>query len=394
MQLDQHLSPPRLIAFYLPQYHPTPENDAWWGPGFTDWINVAKARPLFPGHYQPHIPADLGFYDLRLPDVREAQAELAREYGVHGFCYYHYWFNGKQLLARPFQEVLQSGRPQFPFCLCWANENWTKRWDGLDQHVLIRQEYSEADDLAHLRAILPALTDDRYIRVRKKCLLLIYRTGLLPDPKRTAELWRETALKEGGIELYLARVERRMEGDGDSFDPETIGFDAAVEFAPDPSDTGPPILHRYKGKALAYAGLLSRAYIDHYIYGYDTLVNNMLSKASSEYRRFACVTPSWDNSPRRKASATIFHGCDPTQYECWLTSVLTRTLLQSAGDSDLVFINAWNEWAEGSHLEPDLEHGRAYLESTRRAASVALASVRDGGGVYPPAPRSAVGTSP
>jgi len=394
MQVAQRRSPPRLIAFYLPQYHPTPENDAWWGPGFTDWTNVAKARPLFPGHYQPHIPADLGFYDLRLPDVREAQAALAREYDIHGFCYYHYWFNGKQLLARPFQEVLQSGRPQLPFCLCWANENWTKRWDGLENQVLIRQDYSHADDLAHIRAMLPALTDGRYIRVRGKCLLLVYRTGLLPDPKRTAELWREIALREGGVELYLTRVERRMEGDSDSFDPAMIGFDAAVEFAPDPSATGPPIWRRYKGKVLCRMGMLSRAYMDHYIYAYNTLVNNMIRKPKSAYRRFACVTPSWDNSPRRKSGATIFRECDPGQYEFWLTRVLARTLEENTGDDALVFINAWNEWAEGSHLEPDVKHGRAYLESTRRAAWTALASIRDVRYAEPPAARAVAGNCP
>src|SRR5262249_57530 len=176
--MTQHFSQPRLIAFYLPQYHPTPENDAWWGKGFTDWRNVVTARPLFPGHYQPHVPADLGFYDLRLAGVGDAQAELANYYSLSGFCYYHYWFSGTELLASPFQAVLQSGRPSLPFCLCWANENWSRRWDGLDQEVLMRQEYSTADDITHIRAMLPALTDPRYICVNGRRILLVYRTGL------------------------------------------------------------------------------------------------------------------------------------------------------------------------------------------------------------------------
>ena len=183
----------RPIAFYLPQFHPTPENDEWWGKGFTEWTNVTKARPLFPGHYQPQLPADMGFYDLRLPEAREAQAALAREYGIHGFCYYHYWFNGRRILERPFNEVLASGKPDFPFCLCWANENWTRVWDGGEKNVLLEQKYSHEDDLAHIESLIPAFRDERYIRIDGKPLFLVYRTGLLPNPARTAEIWREAA---------------------------------------------------------------------------------------------------------------------------------------------------------------------------------------------------------
>ena len=226
----------KLIAFYLPQYHPVPENDQWWGEGFTEWRNVMEGKPLFRGHYQPHIPADLGFYDLRVEETRDAQAKLAEEHGIHGFCYYHYWFNGKRILERPFNEVLKSGKPDFPFCLCWANENWTRVWDGGENHILLEQNYNERDDLEHIRALIPAFKDPRYIMIDGKPLFLVYRTESLPDPKKTAEIWRTEARKSGIKELYLARVESFTA----NVNPNEIGFDASVEFAPD---------WRNKGKA-------------------------------------------------------------------------------------------------------------------------------------------------
>ena len=196
----------RLIAFYLPQYHPIPENDSWWGKGFTEWSNVAKASPLFEGHYQPHLPADLGFYDLRVPEIREQQAGLAKEYGIHGFCYYYYWFDGKRLLERPLNDVLRLGRPDFPFCVCWANEPWTRNWDGKHAEVLMPQTQSSDTDERFIMELLPALRDDRYIRINGRALLLVYRTELLPDARSTALVWREIASRHG-IELYLCRVE-------------------------------------------------------------------------------------------------------------------------------------------------------------------------------------------
>ena len=230
------------IAFFLPQFHPVPENDEWWGAGFTEWRNVAQANPLFTDHYQPHYPADLGYYDLRLPEIRQQQADLACQYGLDGFCYYHYWFAGKQLLKRPVAEILSSGKPDFPFSLCWANENWTRRWDGQDQEVLIAQHYSPADDLAHIQALLPYFHDQRYIRIQNKPLLLIYRSSALPDPRATTTLWRQQAQASGLEDLYLLKVEsfpterqRR---------PELDGFDAALDFQPDwgslPSPRQPP----------------------------------------------------------------------------------------------------------------------------------------------------------
>src|SRR5271170_3953131 len=198
---------PRFIAFYLPQFYPTPYNDEWWGKGFTEWTAVARARPRFRGHYQPHLPADLGFYDLRLPEVREAQADLARQHGVYGFCYYHYWFNGRRLLERPLDAILELGKPDYPFCICWANENWTRTWDGLARNILIEQHYSEEDDFAHIRHLIPILEDRRYIRIEGKPLVLLYRVEVLPDAQKTAERWRTETQKAGLGDIFLMNVE-------------------------------------------------------------------------------------------------------------------------------------------------------------------------------------------
>jgi lipopolysaccharide biosynthesis protein len=198
---------PKRIAFYLPQFHPIPENDRWWGPGFTEWRNVMKARPLFPGHYQPHMPSELGFYDLRVPETREAQANLARQHGIYGFCYYHYWFHGERLLETLFNRVLESGAPDFPFALCWANEDWTRNWDARTGAVLIEQRHSHEDDLAHIRWLIKAFSDPRYIKMDGRPLMLIYRPKKLHDARRTTDLWREEAQKAGFPNLYLAKVE-------------------------------------------------------------------------------------------------------------------------------------------------------------------------------------------
>lgn len=360
----------RIIALYLPQFHPIPENDAWWGKGFTEWTNVAKARPLFRGHYQPHLPADLGFYDLRLSETREAQAALARAYGIHGFSYYHYWFSGKRLLNRPLDEVLSSGRPDFPFCLCWANENWTRKWDGYDSELLIRQEYSSADDEAHVEHLLPIFRDPRYIRIDGRPLFLIYRSEMLPDSAKTAELWRRAAQRAGFPDLFLARVESFQTG----IDPTTVGFDASVEFAPDKgvarlaSRGGRRRFLSLLRRVLSRLGVTIRPAEEHRIYSYDSLAAGMLAKPKVPYRRFRCVTPGWDNAARRQRGATIFLDSTPRVYEGWLRALVQETMKTHDGDERILFINAWNEWAEGNHLEPDQRWGLAYLESTLRAS--------------------------
>lgn len=371
----------RAIAFYLPQFHPVRENDEWWEKGFTEWRNVAKAKPLFPGHYQPHLPTDLGFYDLRLHESRQAQVELARQHGIHGFCYYHYWFNGRRILERPFDEVLESGKPDFPFCLCWANENWSRAWDGGERHLLLQQTYSHEDDEAHIRSLIPALRDHRYIRVNGKPLLLIYRTELLPDPARTAEIWRKEAMKAGIGNIYLARVESFSDG---RVDPRSIGFDAAVEFAPDWRNVPAPLYRRPLYVKLAHAGLIPDVHIKHRVADYAWLVQRMLAKPPVEYLRFPCVSPGFDNSARRAKDALILIGNTPEIYESWLRQVAAKTRQDRSGDERIVFINAWNEWAEGNHLEPDAHFGRGFLEATQRALSLTGdLNAKDPLGFYP-----------
>ena len=348
------------IAFYLPQFHPIPENDKWWGKGFTEWTNVVQAKPLFPGHYQPHIPADLGFYDLRLEEARIAQAELARDYGIYGFCYYHYWFNGKMLLDRPFNEVLLTGKPDFPFCLCWANEEWTRAWDGRSGQTLIGQEYSDQDDINHIRWLINAFRDERYIRLNDKPLFLVYRASKLPNTIKTTDIWREEAVKAGFGDLFLARVES-MPGEYD-VDPTATGFDAAVEFQPRWRDLGKPLDRGVLARLLAKMGV-DQSHINHGIYDYASIVNRMVHENKPDYRQFSCVCPQWDNSPRRKKDAVILHNSTPELFSHWLEAAVNQSL--QAGN-EILFINAWNEWAEGNHLEPCQKWGLGYLEATRR----------------------------
>lgn len=358
----------RVVAFVLPQFHPIPENDEWWGIGFTEWTNVAKARPLFPGHDQPHLPADLGFYDLRLPEARAAQALLASGYGVDAFCYHHYWFHGRRLLERPVNDIVRSGEPAFPFMLCWANESWTRAWDGGNRQILIEQRYDADDDLAHIRALAPILADPRYLRVDGKPAFLVYRSGDLPDPARTTDIWRAEAARLGLGELYLCRAEAFPPRTGD---PRQWGFDAAVDFQPDWQSPGPR-------PDIGFARRVVRRILNpgdgrrhNAMRSYEAMVQLSLSRPEESYVRYPCVTPRFDNSPRRpNGGATIFLGSTPEAYGRWLSGTLTRFVPPTEAEN-LVFVNAWNEWGEGNHLEPDHRWGRAYLEAHCVAREVA-----------------------
>ena len=361
------LNLPKLIALHLPQFHPIPENDEWWGKGFTEWTNVVKGKPLFKGHYQPHLPADLGFYDLRLPEAREAQAAMAREYGIHGFCYYHYWFNGRRLLERPVKEIVASGKPDFPFCLCWANENWTRAWDGGESQILMQQNYSEADDLDHIRSLIPIFQDLHYIKIDGKPLFLVYRANHLPNPQQTMETWRREAVKAGLAGLYLLRVESSSD---ECSDPLKIGFDAALEFQPRWGLLDGLKKHRDHWWERHKLGTGKRLYADYSICNYRDLVTRAIALELPPYPFIRCVCPGWDNSARRKRGGLILHNSTPEEYERWLTHTIRLAMSSHSGamlQQPFVFINAWNEWAEGNHLEPCQRWGRAYLAATRNA---------------------------
>ena len=369
----------RPIAIHLPQFHPVPENDDWWGKGFTEWRNVVQARPSFRGHYQPHIPADMGFYDMRLPEVRQQQAHLAQEYGIYGFCYYHYWFNGRRILERPVQEILESGDPDFPFMLCWANENWTRVWDGSDKSVLLGQEYSEDDHRAHAEALMPYFKDPRYIRINNKPVFAIYKDGDIPDPDRLCEIFREVAA-EHGMNLYLCRFERRIGTRPEA--PQELGFDAGIEFQPlSPSFKrfeqsqrrglmAPvrTILTRLARKFMTISRLSKIAPAGGYLPGlkdYQRFVDFDMQQPTPEHLCYPGVSPSWDNTSRRSDGlGTIFWGSTPAIFKKWVRAKVANFKPPSQ-EEDLLFINAWNEWAEGNHLEPCKKYGHQYLEALR-----------------------------
>lgn len=347
----------RSIAFYLPQFHPVRENDEWWGRGFTEWTNVSKAVPKFRGHYQPHIPRDLGYYDLRLPETRAAQAHLARSFGVSGFCYYHYWFNGRRLLERPFSEVLRSGEPDFPFMLCWANENWTRVWDGGSKHVLLHQSYSQEDDRRHIRSLFEAFRDPRYIRVDDKPALAVYNVHSIPDPAAMASVWREEMARAGFKGIYLCQIE--------AFGPKDPGetsFDAAIEFMPNFLALPPRIRPGRVGRAARRIFRPNSGYRWNNVYEYAAVKDCALAVEPPGYLRYRCVMPGWDNSARRSEWALIVRNSTPELYRDWLERV-AADFQPPSPEENFIFVNAWNEWAEGAHLEPDQRWGLAYLKS-------------------------------
>lgn len=347
----------RAIALYLPQYHPIPENNEWWGPGFTEWTNVAKARPLYRGHYQPHIPADLSFYDLRLAETRAAQAELAKAAGIEGFCYYHYWFAGRQIIERPFNEVLASGEPDFPFCLCWANQTWSGIWHGLTNRVLIEQTYPGREDhIKHFNALLPAFTDPRYIRVDGKPLFMIFSPTDLPEPVKTTALWRELAIKAGLPGLYITA----SIGDPD-WNPHLHGFDASViTRLPQKRRAWVPWSSPYKKIRDKLLDIVGRPTI----HAYRKVIESMITRPEREITSYPCVIPNWDNSPRSGSKGMVLHGSTPELFQELFEKAIAR-IENERPEHRIVFIKSWNEWAEGNHLEPDRRDGKKYLEATR-----------------------------
>ncbi len=346
----------KTIAFYLPQFHPFPENDAWWGKGFTEWRNVVRARPMFEGHYQPREPGDLGFYDLRLPETRAAQANLARQYGIHGFCYYYYWFSGRKVMQRPLEEVVASGEPDFPFCICWANENWSRLWDGGNAEILLEQRHTPETDVAFINDILPILKDPRYVRIDGKPLLLVYRITLMVDPVATSQRWRAAAEAAGLPGLHLCAAQSFDVGD-----PTTAGFDSAVEFPP----------HGYRvGEITKEVGVSDPTFRGK-VYDYAAVMAYSIGRELPTFPLFRTAMLGWDNSARKRLDALVFHNCTPDLYEAWIAALADQTAAAHPPERRFIFVNAWNEWAEGTYLEPDLRWGTAFLEAHARAVGLA-----------------------
>ena len=343
----------RIIAFYLPQFHPIPENDKWWGAGFTEWTNVTRGRPMFKGHDQPRRPGELGYYDLRVKEVRYRQVELARKYGIHGFCYYYYWFSGRRLLELPLELMLADQDLDFPFCVCWANENWSRRWDGSEEDVLINQVHAPDDAERFIRELAPVLKDRRYITVSGAPILLVYRPAIIPGLSDLLRRWRCTAEALGIPRLHICAVQSF----GYTTGPED-GFDAMVEFpphsvaVPEATDRTPRLSRSFTGK----------------IYSYSDVVRCSLQSASGpRLPVYRGIMTGWDNTARRSHNAHIFEGATPERYEVWLRRLVSHTLTHHAGDRRLIFVNSWNEWAEGAYLEPDENHGYGFLDATARA---------------------------
>ncbi|MBL9136103.1 MAG: glycoside hydrolase family 99-like domain-containing protein [Verrucomicrobiales bacterium] len=352
--------PARLIALYLPQFHPIPENDAWWGKGFTEWTNVTRAQALFPGHYQPRLPSDLGFYDLRVPEVREAQAALARQHGIEGFCYWHYWFHGRRLLERPFQEVLQSGRPDFPFCLAWANESWSRSWLGDKRDILADQRYSHDDDLAHARWLAAAFADSRYLRIHGRPLFLIYRPFALPDARATTDTLRSEIVRLGLPEPYLVGINAH----NPDADMRKLGFDMTEHHEPQlgalPGAYAPASLdRRMRMKLRKTLGRPAK------VYTYEEARAFMASKVPA-HPHFPCLFVGWDNTARRGQEAIIMTDATPEIVGAHLRRLI-RSLSSKHPQERILFINAWNEWAEGMYLEPDHRYGTALLAEVARS---------------------------
>lgn len=362
----------KLISYYLPQYHPIPENNEWWGTGFTEWTNVTKAEPLFEGHNQPRYPSDLGYYDLRVAETREHQAQLAKEYGIYGFCYYHYWFgDGKKLLEKPIQDVLTSKKPDFPFCFCWANETWKGIWFGKSGTTLIEQTYpGKQDYIDHFNYLLPFFEDDRYIRIDNKPVFVIYIANNIPDLKEFTDTFTECAINAGlkGIYLVASRWER-------DWNPQENNIDAVIDpsfFEARYGNALPPIKLSIFERILRKIKIITKPVFEWdvekrdkpLVFKYKEAIKYLISKEKYNFTCFPCAIPDWDNSARAGVKSLIFDGSTP---ELWQKHLFEATELVKDFplDKQIVFVKSWNEWAEGNYLEPDKKWGKAYLEATK-----------------------------
>lgn len=355
----------RVIAMYLPQFHPIPENDKYWGKGFTEWNNVAKARPLFKGHYQPHIPADLGFYDLRMPEVREAQAKMAREAGVEGFMYWHYWFgNGKMLLEKPFEWVLESGNPDFPFCFGWANHDWsTKTWtkDGstFQNNMIAEQLYPGREDYEkHFYYCLPAFKDHRYITVDEKPLFLVYDPLAVPDMKFFIEVWQELAVKNGLKGIHFVGTQEGRKSSMQSI--LNMGFDSVNNrgmWEAEAAALGSKWirrLHTFLNRHINTAALFK--------YEYKDVMAHLITENEYLENCYPTIISGYDRTPRAGAKARIYHNATPEHFKEHVHDVL-KCVENKQDEHKIVFLKSWNEWGEGNHMEPDMKYGHGFLDA-------------------------------
>lgn len=344
----------RTIAYYLPQFYPYKENNEWWGEGFTEWTNVGKAKPLFKDHYQPRVPKDLGYYDLRLPESRAAQAAMAKQYGIEGFCYWHYWFgNGKRVLERVFDEVLSSGNPDFPFCLGWANETWSGIWHGLDKKILVEQSYPGVDDYEkHFYKVLPAFLDKRYIRVNNKPLFLVYQPLKLPD-NNFLLTWKRLAAENGLEGIYFVGHTNYIEDKKKILD---LGFDSInINRLSEVARKGRSIF----SKALNKTIFRSSAKVN--VYNYKEAIEYFSGEEDRQTDCHPCIIPNWDHAPRSNGKRLILHNSSPELFRKHVKQVF-QSVKDKPEDSRIVFLKSWNEWGEGNYMEPDLKYGRGYLE--------------------------------
>lgn len=356
----------RVIALYLPQFHPIPENDEWWGKGFTEWTNVGKAKSLFKGHYQPRVPADLGYYDLRIPEVRKAQADMAREHGVEGFCYWHYWFgNGRRLLERPFSEVLESGEPDFPFCLAWANESWKGFAHGLtNRNMLIEQLYPGVDDYtAHFYEVLPAFKDKRYIQIDGKPVFMIYKPLESLEIKIFIKTWRKLAEENGLSGIFF--IGHNSDSSQKIMDILDMGFDAINtlrirEFVYHKRSFIRKIKNRFNK---VFRNMP-------YIYPYKLAAKYFANEViDSQENVFPSIISGWDHSPRSGREGIVMTNTTPELFEEHLKKVMS-TISYKESEHQVVFLKSWNEWAEGNYVEPDLKYGTAFLDVLKNNISI------------------------